>query len=623
MCVGGGTTINNAVCFDPARAPCSSAGTHARARPRAAARGVRRGARVGCAWREIRRRRVTQRRREAVRARADALGLRATSSSWRRNIADGCLGSRLLQHRLRVRQEALGARLDPAAGPARLPGAAAHPARLPRRAGRSCAATARRACRRGTATARLTVHADAVVVAAGALASSVTAPAQRPRRRTRRPRAGLQHQLAAHRRLPRGAALVRGAADRTPTRAAATPATRPRARDAGSTRSATQALSMPGWFERTTTTCAATRTWRAPACWSAPPTPRRSGRAASVTADDRLHARRARTSRGSRRASSWPVGSGSTAGATRVLPATFACTSALAEATATARHAIVRRHADLLLTSRPSAGRQPDSANARKGVVDPDFRVHGTQNLYVCDAQRVPVERHRQPAAHRHGAGPVRLPPPARLADARSSSSAPGRSARRWRGGSRAAASASRSSTSSSPATARATSGGETRLIRCAHGADADYTAMARRARTLWRELEAESGARPADRVRRRVVRARRGRLGGGVRARRMARAGHPGRAARRRGGARGCSRASAATTSRGCCYEPEAGVLRAQQAVQTLAAQAVRARRAARAGRARARTATRSCVGRRRAGGRPVVWACGGWLRAALPASS
>src|SRR4051812_14285877 len=45
------------------------------------------------------------------------------------------------------------------------------------------------------------------------------------------------------------------------------------------------------------------------------------------------------------------------------------------------------------------------------------------------------------------------------------------------------------------PGDARATSGGETRLIRCAHGADDDYAAMARRARTLWRELEAESGA--------------------------------------------------------------------------------------------------------------------------------
>src|ERR671917_2665445 len=46
------------------------------------------------------------------------------------------------------------------------------------------------------------------------------------------------------------------------------------------------------------------------------------------------------------------------------------------------------------------------------------------------------------------------------------------------------------------PGDARSTSGGETRLIRCSHGADADYTAMARRARTLWRELEAESGER-------------------------------------------------------------------------------------------------------------------------------
>ena len=44
------------------------------------------------------------------------------------------------------------------------------------------------------------------------------------------------------------------------------------------------------------------------------------------------------------------------------------------------------------------------------------------------------------------------------------------------------------------PGDVRATSGGETRLIRCSHGADADYAAMARRARTLWRELEAEAG---------------------------------------------------------------------------------------------------------------------------------
>jgi sarcosine oxidase len=44
------------------------------------------------------------------------------------------------------------------------------------------------------------------------------------------------------------------------------------------------------------------------------------------------------------------------------------------------------------------------------------------------------------------------------------------------------------------PGDRRATSGGETRLIRSAHGADSDYAGMARRARTLWKQLEAESG---------------------------------------------------------------------------------------------------------------------------------
>jgi sarcosine oxidase len=44
------------------------------------------------------------------------------------------------------------------------------------------------------------------------------------------------------------------------------------------------------------------------------------------------------------------------------------------------------------------------------------------------------------------------------------------------------------------PGDARASSGGESRLIRCGHGPHALYTASARRARMLWRELEAECG---------------------------------------------------------------------------------------------------------------------------------
>jgi sarcosine oxidase len=44
------------------------------------------------------------------------------------------------------------------------------------------------------------------------------------------------------------------------------------------------------------------------------------------------------------------------------------------------------------------------------------------------------------------------------------------------------------------PGHERAASGGESRLIRFAHGADAWYTRSARRAQELWRELEVETG---------------------------------------------------------------------------------------------------------------------------------
>src|SRR4029079_16589681 len=44
------------------------------------------------------------------------------------------------------------------------------------------------------------------------------------------------------------------------------------------------------------------------------------------------------------------------------------------------------------------------------------------------------------------------------------------------------------------PGNERATSGGESRLMRCVHGPDAWHTRSARRAQQLWRELEAETG---------------------------------------------------------------------------------------------------------------------------------
>jgi glycine/D-amino acid oxidase-like deaminating enzyme len=159
------------------------------------------------------------------------------------------------------------------------------------------------------------------------------------------------------------------------------------------------------------------------------------------------------------------------------------------------------------------------------------------------------------------------------------------------------------------PGDRRATSGGETRLIRCSHGADADYTAMARRARTLWRELEAESGeallhecgvawfAHSAD----------------GWEAaseRTMTALGIP--AERVDGAALFPSLRDDDLAF--VLFEPEAGVLRAQRAVRALAAQAVA--HGARLVRGRARPDGDGVeVDGERLEGDVVVWACGGWL--------
>jgi sarcosine oxidase len=167
------------------------------------------------------------------------------------------------------------------------------------------------------------------------------------------------------------------------------------------------------------------------------------------------------------------------------------------------------------------------------------------------------------------------------------------------------------------PGDARASSGGETRLIRCGHGDDPDYTASARRARALWRELEAESGAELLVEC--------------GV-----AWFAHT---------AEGWETASARTmrgqsipvehltpreagelfpSFRGddlefLLHEPEAGVLRAQVATRTLASQAYRHGARLIQGRAE------PCGERVQVGGDvleadAVVWACGGWLRQLFP---
>ena len=168
------------------------------------------------------------------------------------------------------------------------------------------------------------------------------------------------------------------------------------------------------------------------------------------------------------------------------------------------------------------------------------------------------------------------------------------------------------------PGDPRSTSGGETRLIRCGHGEDPDYTASARRARTLWRELEAESGAdlmlecglawfaRSPEGWEAASARTMRGQ---GIPVEHLT----PDEAAALFPSFRG-------DDLEFVLYEPEAGVLRAQLATRTLARQA--AAHGARVVRGRARPDGEAVS--LEDGGRleadVVVWACGGWLAHLFP---
>jgi glycine/D-amino acid oxidase-like deaminating enzyme len=167
------------------------------------------------------------------------------------------------------------------------------------------------------------------------------------------------------------------------------------------------------------------------------------------------------------------------------------------------------------------------------------------------------------------------------------------------------------------PGNERASSGGETRLIRCSYGSDGYYAAMARRARALWRELEQESaedlylecglvwfahqndGWEAASNA---VLTEQ------GIPVERL----DVESAARLFPSFRGDDLSFV-------LLEPEAGVLRAQRAVRALAAQAVA--HGARIVRARARPDRSGAVaGSARLEGDVVVWACGAWLTRLFP---
>jgi len=165
------------------------------------------------------------------------------------------------------------------------------------------------------------------------------------------------------------------------------------------------------------------------------------------------------------------------------------------------------------------------------------------------------------------------------------------------------------------PGDARTSSGGETRLYRCSHGDAADYTAMARRAGALWRELEDEAGEELL--VRRGLAWfARREDGWEAASERTLAAQGIPAE----RVDAAALFPSFAGEDLAFVLLEPEAGVLRAQRAVRALAARAQA--HGARLVRARARPdggAVRLDDGRR-LGGDVVVWACGAWLAGLFP---
>ncbi|MEK7862657.1 MAG: FAD-dependent oxidoreductase [Chloroflexota bacterium] len=163
------------------------------------------------------------------------------------------------------------------------------------------------------------------------------------------------------------------------------------------------------------------------------------------------------------------------------------------------------------------------------------------------------------------------------------------------------------------PGDRRASSGGETRLLRCSHGTDPVYTAMARRARTLWRELEDESGEHVfvecgmawfAHREDGWEAASDLTLADQGIPVERLDVAA----AARLYPSFHGGDLAFV-------LLEPEAGVLRSRHAVQTLAAQtAAHGGRIVR-GRARPDGASAVLEDSTRLEGDIVVWACGGWL--------
>ncbi len=85
------------------------------------------------------------------------------------------------------------------------------------------------------------------------------------------------------------------------------------------------------------------------------------------------------------------------AGATRVMPTTYASIELRKGSDFSALNRYIKDSTDILLSTAHPQGGNPVGDPKNGGVVDDHFRVHGFKNLYVCDASVFPTGVHVQP----------------------------------------------------------------------------------------------------------------------------------------------------------------------------------------------------------------------------------
>ena len=371
MCVGGGTTVNNAVCFDPPPAVLADW----------AKRGIDPGGLMTAVgqvrtWLGVRRMKGVASeggRRFAEGARELGLDVEVVEA----NISAACVGcgycnmgcgfgakQSMLDSVLPWAQRDFPGRLDLLAG--------FHAEKVLHRTGRATGVEGTRDGR------RLVVHADEVVVAAGAVASSALLQ-----------RSGLGgERVGEDLHFNVNSPLTADFPDPVDTFAGLQMSHAHRGGDflleTWFNPPATQALAMPGWFGDH---YANMRRYAHMACGGALVGTTTPGRVRAGRRGPEIEYRPSREDLGNVVAGLKTMGRiFLAAGAERVMPATFAYHSFSSEGALEALDEYVEGSGDILLTTA-----HPQGGNAVGAVVDEDFRVRGVENLYVCDASVFPT----------------------------------------------------------------------------------------------------------------------------------------------------------------------------------------------------------------------------------------